>query len=118
MVRPEQKGRTCLFDQRDEIAALEQEIEALAESAERCRKLSLAAKGIIVAGGTLLVLTLVGSLGRSPVALVLGLAALLGGIALQGSNRGTLDEIRATIRERESRRAELIGRIELRLMPD
>ena len=89
----------------------------LADRAERCRKVSLIAKASIGVGALLLVLLSIGALGRSPVALVTGVAALLGGVALHGTNRSTLDEIGATIRSRESRRAELIDAIELRPVP-
>ncbi len=79
--------------------------------------MSLATKVMISIGGVLLVLTLVGALGRSPLLLVLGLAALLGGITFHGSNQSTLDQIRAAIRERETRRAALIDAIALRRVP-
>ena len=58
-----------LVDPHDEIAALEQEIEVLAERVEQCRKVSLAATAVIGVGGVLLILTLIGILGRSPGAL-------------------------------------------------
>lgn len=106
-----------MFDHCDEIAALEQELEALADRVEQCRKVALIAKAMIVAGGALLVLLLTGALGRSPSALVIAFAAFLGGVALHGTNRSTLDEIRGTIRKLESCRAELIGAMELRLVP-
>ena len=112
---PATKG-TRMTDWHDEIAAQEQELEALADRYEQSRKVALAAKGMIGVGGLLLALTLVGALGRSPLSLVLGVGALLGGIALYGSNRSTLDEIRATIRDRERRRADLIGQRDLRLV--
>ena len=106
-----------MLDPHEEIAALEREIEALSKRAGQCGKVSLLAKATVGAGVLLLVLTVIGALGRSPVALVAGIGALLGGIALHGSNRSTLDEIRAAIRERERRRANLIGHIDLRLVP-
>jgi hypothetical protein len=53
-----------MFDHCDEIAALEQEHEALADHVEQCRRVALIAKAMIVAGGALLVLLLTGALGR------------------------------------------------------
>jgi hypothetical protein len=113
-----EEGLCMLVDPHDEIAALEQEIEVLVERVEQCRKVSLAATAVIGVGGVLLILTLIGILGRSPGALVAGIAALLGGVALYGSNRSTLDEVRRAIRKLESRRAALIGAIEFRLVPN
>ena len=98
-------------DRHREIVAIEEEIEALAERAEQCRKLSLLAKGFVAAGPVLLLLALTGALGRAPALVGLGFAALLGGIVVHGSNRSTLDEIRAGITERERRRAGLIDAI-------
>ena len=103
-------------DARDEIAAIEEEIEALARRAEQCRKIGLAARAATALGVALLILLLVGALGHAPLALVLGIGALLGGLALQGSNRSTLEEVREAIRALEARRAALIGGMSLRLV--
>jgi Na+/H+ antiporter NhaD/arsenite permease-like protein len=105
-----------MADARDEIARIEEEIEALAEKAEGCRKAAAASKALAGLGGVLILLTLIGALGHAPLALVLGIGGLLGGIALQGSNRSTLEETRGAIRELEARRAALIGGIGLRLV--
>jgi hypothetical protein len=50
--------------------------------------------------------------------LVAAIAALLGGIVLWGSNRSTANEATAQLAAVEARRAELIGLIELRVIPD
>lgn len=104
-------------DAQDEIVELEQRIEALAERVAQCRKVSLLARAMIGVGGGLLILALLGASGRSPAVLVLGFGAFLGGVALLGTNRGTLGEIRDTVRRLEGRRAELIGAMRLRLVP-
>ncbi|MFL4974263.1 MAG: hypothetical protein ACJ8DU_10555 [Microvirga sp.] len=46
-------------------------------------------------------------------ALVIGIAAVLGSVALVGSNRGSLGEIITGIRLAEARRAEVIDSLEL-----
>jgi hypothetical protein len=53
-------------------------------------------------------------LGFKPLALVLGVALLLGGIALLGSNNSTLDEIVVRITAAEARRGAMIDGLELR----
>jgi hypothetical protein len=93
--------------------ALEADIEALAARAEAARKLSLAAKAVVGVGAGFLVATLAGLLGRSPIGLVLGLAAVLGGIAFGGSNRRTRDDLAAAIAAKERRRADLIDGLAL-----
>jgi hypothetical protein len=52
----------------------------------------------------------------SPVAMVCGLAAVLGGIVAVGSNGSTLDQTRAAIASAEAERKALIGQIGLRLV--
>ncbi len=48
-----------------------------------------------------------------PLALIVGLALVLGGLALLGSNQRTLDETLAAIRAAEARRAEMIDGLRL-----
>src|SRR5215217_9384658 len=94
-------------DHRELISDLEAEIDALRDAAERCRKIDMAAKAAMGIGVALL---LVAFLWFSASALVVGIAAILGSIALVGSNRGTLGEIITGIRMAEERRAEVIDR--------
>jgi hypothetical protein len=101
-------------DSHDEIDDLEAEIAALADAAERCRKIMLAAKAATLAGSVLLAITLSGLVRFGPVALVIAITAALGGIALYGSHRSTRDQIAAQIRAHEARRAELIDGMGLR----
>ena len=101
-------------DPRQEIADLEAEIDELADAAERCRKVIVLARVATGAGGLLLVVTLIGLVRAGPVTLVLAIAGVLGGLALFGSHTSTRDQIRAKIRAREARRAQLIGELDLR----
>jgi hypothetical protein len=102
-----------MTDPRQEIFVIEQEIDILAEQLERSHKVALLAQAATGVGAVLLGLLIAGALGRSPIALVVGVAAVLGGIALSGSNRATAREIRASIRDREARRADLIEHMNL-----
>jgi hypothetical protein len=106
------------LDPREEIAQLEVRIEELAEALERCRKLALAAKIAVVFGALLIAATLFGVLAFTPMAMVGGVAALLGGIVLYGSNASTSDELTKSLRNAEARRAALIGRLDIRLVHD
>ena len=94
------------------VAELEAKIEALAEAAERCRKLGIMAHALAWAGGLLLAFTLTG-LVRDALGLVVGIAALLGGLTFQGSNRSTRDQIAAEIKIHEAQRADLIDGLDL-----
>jgi hypothetical protein len=106
------------LDPREEIAELEVRIEELADALDRCRKFALAAKIAIVLGALLLASTLLGFLALTPMAMVGGVAALLGGIVLYGSNASTSEELAKSLREAEARRAALIGRLNIRLVHD
>ena len=103
-------------DFRDEIAQLEARSEALTESIERCRKISLAAKLAIAAGAIWIVLVLLGVIAFSPGTIIAAMAAVLGGIVLLGSNATTWTQTDAALHEAEAMRADLIGRMDMRVV--
>jgi hypothetical protein len=99
-------------DPREEIARLEAQIEALAESAERCRKIILFSKAAIAAGGLLiLAVIVVGPFRFDPAILIAAIAAVIGGIVGLGSNTRTLQQTVAAMRSAEGLRADLIDEI-------
>jgi hypothetical protein len=97
-------------NQHELIADLESKIDALRDEAERCRKIDIAAKLAFGLGTITLVTSFVQA---SALALVIGIATVLGSVALLGSNRRTQDEITAAIRTQEARRSEMIDGLEL-----
>ncbi|MCP1765114.1 hypothetical protein ABIF64_007066 [Bradyrhizobium japonicum] len=105
-------------DPADEISDIEDRIEALAEVAERCRKYILASKIAIGSGAALLLITILGLLGTGQTAALGSIALVLGGIVSLGSNVSTLRQTNDSIRAAEALRAQLIGRIDLRMVSD
>jgi hypothetical protein len=105
-------------DPHELIARLEGEIESLSEASERCRKIALTAKVAIVAGGVLLVAILLGLIRIDGLSLMLAAILMLGGIVLYGSNATTANQVADRIAQAEQTRAELIGAIELTLVPE
>ncbi len=101
-------------DTREQIARLEAQIDALAETVEGCRKIILAAKLAIVIGVLLILAMLVGAIRTDLAALSGATAAVLGGIVLRGSNRSTSDQALAKIKQAEAARTALIDRLEMR----
>jgi hypothetical protein len=105
-------------DDTDEISDIEERIEALAETAERCRKFILASRIAIAGGFALLLIAVLGLFGAGQVAALGSIAMVLGGIVSLGSNLGTLRQTDAAIAAAEALRSELIGGIDLRLVHD
>ncbi|WP_291688961.1 hypothetical protein [Bradyrhizobium sp.] len=102
----------------DEISQIEARIEQLAEIAERCRKFILASKTAIAGGAVLLLIIVLGLFGSSQVAALGSIAMVLGGIVSLGSNVSTLQQTEAAMSAAEALRAELIGRIDFRVVDD
>ncbi|WP_354099983.1 hypothetical protein [Bradyrhizobium sp. S3.9.2] len=105
-------------DSTDEISDIEARIERLAEIAERCRKYILASKIAIGGGGALLLITILGLFGTGLTAALGSIALVLGGIVSLGSNISTLQQTESAIGAAEALRAQLIGRIDLRVVED
>lgn len=105
-------------DPTDEISQIEDRIERLAEVAERCRKYILASKIAIGGGGALLLVTILGLFGLGQTAALGSIALVLGGIVSLGSNVSTLRQTESAIEAAEALRAQLIGRIDLRVVTD
>ncbi|MCP1832422.1 putative sugar kinase [Bradyrhizobium sp. USDA 4518] len=102
----------------DEISEIEAQIEELAESAERSRRIILGSKVAIAGGFALLAVALLELLGAGQTAALGSIALVLGGIVSLGSNVSTLRQTEAAISTAEARRARLIGNIDLRLVHD
>jgi hypothetical protein len=105
-------------DPTDEIAQIEARLEALAERAERCRKIIMVSKAAIAAGALLLLVMMLGLFGFGATVALGSIAAVLGGIVSLGSNTSTLQQTMAAIHAAEAHRSELIGRIDLRVVGD
>ena len=100
-------------DPHEQIARLEAQIEALAETVEGCRKIILVAK-IAIAGGAILILAMLLGMVQPGLAILSGAtAALLGGIVLSGSNRSTAEQALAKMKKAEAARTALIDRLDL-----
>jgi len=108
----------AMADPHDEIARLEASTERLAESAERCRKIAIAARAAIAAGLVLLGAILIGLVRADAVSLMVAAILSLGGVVLSGSNDTTAKQTAERIAEAEALRSELIGAIDLRLVPE
>jgi hypothetical protein len=105
-------------DSTDEISEIEERIEALAKTAERCRKFILASKVAIAGGVALLLVVILGLSGAGQTAALGSIALVLGGIVSLGSNIGTLQQTDAAISAAEAIRSDLISGIDLQVVRD
>jgi hypothetical protein len=103
---------------REEVARLEERIEALTESLDRCQKISLMARLVLAGGAVWLVLIVLRILPFAPFSIVGAIAALLGGIVLYGANTSTWKQTLAAIAQAEALRAHLIGRLEMQTVEE
>ena len=103
-------------DPHDEIVQLEARIEKLNDSIESCRKIILVSRAAIVLGAMLLAATTLGAIRFDPMIMIAGVAGVIGGTVLLGSNSSTAKEASAALQAAGKRRAELIGQIRLRVV--
>ena len=101
---------------REEIARLEERIEELEAKIENCRKFAAASRFALTLGGVLLLALLFGLVPFEPLTMIGAMAAGLGGVVMLGSNKSTQQEAEAQLAQAEAARAELIGRIDLRVI--
>jgi hypothetical protein len=105
-------------DPRAEISHLETEIEELTEVIERCRKIILISKIAVAAAAILLLALTFGMIRFDPVAMIGTIAVLIGGTVIFGSNMSTAKQTAAAVQTAEALRAELIDKIDLRVVTE
>ncbi|KAB0267386.1 hypothetical protein [Microvirga brassicacearum] len=102
----------------DDITDLETEIDRLAEAAERCRKIMVVARGAMATGSVVLAALVLGLLRSDALILLTSVTAILAGIAVFGSHRSTLQELKAKIAAQEARRSGLIDAMDLHVVKE
>jgi hypothetical protein len=105
-------------DLREQILSLEVQIEELAETVESCRKIILISKAVIAVGGILILAMTMGMVRFDPMVMIGAIAATIGGTVVFGSNTSTSKQTVAAMKASEVLRAELISRIDLRVVED
>ena len=102
----------------EQISLLEAEIERLAEIAERCRKIIVAARIAIAAGALWALATALGMIVFNQIAVICSITAVIGGIVAYGSNKTTLQQTLAAMKAADARRSGLIDMIDLKPVTD
>ena len=104
-------------DLHEGLLHIEAHIEDLADVIERCQKISLISKAAMAAG-TLILAIIIGAVGFDPTVMIGALAAVIGGTVVCGSNTSTLKQTTTAMKAAEAHRAELINRMDLRVVGD
>jgi hypothetical protein len=102
----------------EQILRIEAQIEELASVIESCRKIIIISKVTIVAGGTLILAIILGAVRFDPTVTIGAIAAVVGGTVVFGANTSTLKQTTTAIKAAEAHRAELISRMDLRVVGD
>jgi hypothetical protein len=103
-------------DLRDQILRLEADIEQLADVMERCRKIILASKIAIATAAMWLLACTLGAVKFDPVTMIGAIGVVIGGTVVFGSNTSTSRQAAVASKAAEARRAELISKIDLRVV--
>jgi hypothetical protein len=103
-------------DLHEQILHIEAHIEALADVIESCRKFILISKAAMAAAGTLILAIIIGAVGFDPTVVIGALAAVIGGTVVCGSNTSTLKQTTTAMKAAEAYRADLISRMDLRVV--
>jgi hypothetical protein len=115
---PHDTMRLPAGDPRTEILRLETEIEELTEVIQRCRKIILMSKIAVAAGSIWLLALTLGVIRFDPVAMIGAIAVVIGGTVIFGSNMSTAKQTAAAVQSAEALRAELIDKIDLRVVTE
>src|SRR5258705_3283126 len=103
-------------DVREQILALEAQIERLVEVIESCRKVILIAKAFTAVGGILILAMTIGIVRFDPMIMIGAFTAVIGGIVLLGSNWRTSQQAMVALKTAEAQPVAMIGKINLRLV--
>ena len=103
-------------DLHEQILHIEAHLEELTDTIEGCRRIILISKAVIAAGVIGILAIIAGAVRFDPTVLIGAIAAVVGGTVIVGSNMSTLKQSVTDIKAAEARRAELIGRMELKVV--
>jgi hypothetical protein len=104
-------------DLHEQILHIETQIEDLTDVIERCQKISFISKAAMAAG-TLILAIIIGAVGFDPAVMIGAIAVAIGGTVIFGSNTSTLKQTGTDMKGAEAHRAELIIKMDLRVVGD
>lgn len=102
-----------MVDIGDRIAQIENEIFDLADRAENCRKVMIAARIGMIGGGVALAAFIFGILRFDGLVFVVAVTAILVGIVTYGSNKSTREQLLAQITQLKATRTAMIDSVRM-----
>lgn len=102
-----------MVDIGDRIAQIESEIFDLADRAENCRKVMIAARVGIIGGGAALAAFIFGILRFDGLVFVVAITAILVGIVTYGSNKSTREQLLEQITQLKATRTAMIDSVRM-----
>lgn len=97
----------------EQIERLEARIDELREVIRRSRRLVVAGRVCAFAGAALLICLVFGLATVTPVRMIVGIAAGLGGLVLMGSSVGSTEQLERSLKQTEDERNVAIDALEL-----
>ena len=97
----------------EQIERLEARIDELREGIRRSRRLVVAGRACAFAGAALLICLVLGLATVTPVRMIVGIAAGLGGLVLMGSSVGSTEQLERSLKQTEDERNAAIDALEL-----
>ena len=96
----------------EQIERLEAQIDELREAIRRSRRLVVAGRVCTFAGAALLICLALGLATVTPVRIIVGIAAGLGGLVLMGSSVGSTKQLELSLKQTEDKRNAAIDTLE------
>ena len=96
----------------EQIERLEEQIAELREAIQRSRKLVAAGRACAFAGPALLIAMALGLAAVTPVRMIVGITAGLGGLVLMGSSVGSTKQLELSLKQTEDARNAAIDALE------
>ena len=96
----------------ERIERLESRIDELREAIRRSRRLALVGRACAFAGAALVVCLALGLVTLIPIRLIVGMAALMGGLVVMGSSVGSTQQLELSLKQAEQERNASIDALE------
>jgi hypothetical protein len=96
----------------EQIEQLEAQLDQLREAIQRSRRLVVAGRACAFAGSALLICLMLGLATFTPIRMIVGITASLGGLVLTGSSMASTAQLELSLKQTEDKRNAAIDALE------